>query len=577
MANQCFYEFGRFRLDPAGRVLYRGDKAIPLSPKAADALLLLVQKAGNVVKKEELLKEVWQDAFVEEGSLTRTIFLLRKALADGSNGQEYIVTVSKRGYRFVAKVTETGAQPQPTTSGKLMLAVLPFENLSNDVQQEYFNDGLTEEMITQLSRLNPGRLGVIARTSAMRYKGTKKSIREIGGELGVAYVLEGSVRREAGRVRIAAQLIQVSDETHVWAENYERSLDDILKLQSEVALAIAREVRVKLTPREERRLAAAQQVSPEAYEAYLKGRHWWNKRTEDGMRKSIAHYEEAIQRSPEYAVAYAGIADSFVMLACRGMVPAKETFRKAKGAARKALDLDSELGEAHGSLAHVRLHDWDWQGLEKDFQRSLELDPAQAIVYYWYAEFLMSMGRPDEAIATAQKAYQIDPLSPVVGSSAAMILYLARKYDQAVAVLQSAQEISPHHFLPHMRMGLVRIQQRKYKQAIQELEIAVRLADQSTETSAALAMAYAAAGKTKQAQGIVAELENLSRTRYVLPYNIAKIYAAAANTEKAFAWLQKAYDEGNPDLIELNSEPIFDSVRNDPRFAELMQRIGWKM
>jgi len=530
-----------------------------------------------VVKKEELLKQVWQDAFVEEGSLSRTIFLLRKALKEGGDGREYIATVSKRGYRFVAKVTETGAQPQLSASGKLMLAVLPFENLSNDAQQEYFNDGLTEEMITQLSRLNTDRLGVIARTSAMRYKGAKKSIREISGELGVAYVLEGSVRREAGRVRIAVQLIQASDETHVWAENYERSLGDILKLQSEVAFAIAREVRVKLTPRQERRLAAVQEVSPEAYEAYLKGRHLWNKRTEDGMRKSIAHYEEAIQWHPEYAIAYAGIADSYVMLACRGMMPAKETFRKAKTAARKALDLESELGEAHGSLAHVRLHDWDWQGLEKDFQRALELNPAQAIVYYWYGEFLMSMGRPEEAIAMTQKAYQIDPLSAVVGSSLAMILYLARRYDQAAAVLQKAHEISPDHFLPHMRMGLVRLQQHKYDNAIRELEIAVLLADKSTETLAALAMTYAAARKTKHAQGIIDELEKVSRTRYVLPYNIAKIYAAAGNKESVFEWLEKAYNEGNPDLIELNSEPIFDGVRSDQRFARLMQRIGWKL
>lgn len=577
MANRGFYEFGPFRLDPTGRVLYRGNQVIPLPLKAADTLLLLVQRAGNVVKKEELLKQVWQDTFVEEGSLTRTIFLLRKALEDSGKGREYIATVSKRGYRFVAKVRDTAAPSQPSASGKLMLAVLPFENLSNDAPQEYFNDGLTEEMITQLSRLNPDRLGVIARASAMRYKGAKKSIREIGAELGVAYVLEGSVRREAGRVRIAAQLIQVFDETHVWAESYEQNLGDILKLQSEVARAIAREVRVKLTPREDRRLAAAQEVSPEAYEAYLKGRHLWNKRTEDGMRKSIAHYEEALQRHPEYAMAYAGIADSYVMLACRGMMPAKETFRKAKAAARKALDLDSELGEAHGSLAHVRLHDWDWQGLEKDFQRALELNPAEAIVYYWYGEFLMSMGRPEEAIAMTQKAYQIDPLSPVVGSSLAMILYLARRYEQAATVLQKAHEITPDHFLPHMRMGLVRIQQHQYETAIRELKVAVRLADQSTETLAALAMAYAAAGKTKPAQGIIDELEKMSRTRYVLPYNIAKIYAAAANVEKVFEWLERAYDEGNPDLIELNSEPVFDGVRSDRRFAGVMRRIGWKV
>ncbi len=576
MPDRCFYEFGPFRLDPSGRVLFRGAQAVPLPPKAGDVLVLLLQRAGDVVAKDELLKQVWHDAFVEDGSLTRTISVLRGILGAGRNGQQYIATVSRRGYRFAAPVTQAGPQPRASIPGKLMLAVLPFENLSEERTQEYFNDGLTEEMITQLSRLNPERLGVIARTSAMKYKGTKKSIKEIGAELGVAYVLEGSVRRALGRVRIAAQLIQVRDETHLWAQTYERSLIDILKLQSEVARAIAREIRVKLTAREERRLAASRAVSPQAYEAYLKGRHLWNRRTEDGMRKSIAHYEQAIRLYPQYAMAYAGVADSYVMLACRGMVPAKDTFRKAKEAARKAIDLDSELGEAHGSLAHVRLHDWDWEGLEADFERALDLNPAQAIVYYWYGEFLMSRGRPEEAIAVTQKAQQTDPLSPVIGSSLAMILYLARRYDQAAVVLERTREINPDHFLPHLRMGLIRIQQRKYDEAILELQTAVSLADQSTETLAALAMAYAAAGKKKPARQILAKLQQLAGKRYVLPYNVAKIHAAGADRDKAFEWLERAYEGGNPDLIELNSEPIFDGLRGEPKFSDLMRRIGWE-
>lgn len=576
MTDRCFYEFGPFRLDPSGRVLFRGAQAVPLPPKAGEVLVLLLQRAGDVVAKDELLKQVWHDAFVEDGSLTRTISVLRRILGEGRNGQQYIATISRRGYRFAAQVTQAGPQPRASIPGKLMFAVLPFENLSGDRTQAYFNDGLTEEMITQLSRLNPERLGVIARTSAMRYKGTKKSIKEIGAELGVAYVLEGSVRRALGRVRIAAQLIQVRDETHLWAQTYERSLIDILKLQSEVARAIAREIRVKLTPREERRLAATSALSPQAYEAYLKGRHLWNRRTEDGMRKSIAHYEQAIRLYPQYAMAYAGIADSYVMLACRGMVPAKDTFRKAKEAARKAIDLDGELGEAHGSLAHVRLHDWDWEGLEADFERAIDLNPAQAIVYYWYGEFLMSRGRPEEAIAVTQKAQQTDPLSPVIGSSLAMILYLARRYDQAAVVLERTREVNPDHFLPHLRMGLIRIQQRKYDEAILELKTAVSLADQSTETLAALAMAYAAAGKKKPAQQILARLQQLAGKRYVLPYNVAKIHAAGADRDKAFEWLERAYEGGNPDLIELNSEPIFDGLRGEPRFSDLMRRIGWE-
>ena len=571
------YGFGRFRLESPGGLLSREGQPVPLPPKVAQTLLLLVEHAGEVIEKEELLKKVWHDAFIEEGSLTRTISVLRKALDDGVDGQEYIVTLSKRGYRFVAAVEVIAKSPAWSANEKLMLAVLPFENLGGDPEQDYFSDGLTEEMITQLSRLNPERLGVIARTSAMMFKGTKKRIADIGRELGVAYVLEGSVRRAGNRIRVSAQLILVSDETHVWAENYDRSLGDVLKLQSDVARAIAGEIQVKLTPHVESRLAEATAVSAEAYEAYLRGRHSWNMRTEDGMRKSIAYYEAAVGLHPDYGMAYAGIADSYVMLACRGMAPAKDTFQKARAAARKAIDLDSGLGEAHGSLAHVRLHDWDWEGLEKDFQRAIELDPSQAIVYYWYGEYLMSMGNPEAAIAVTEKARQMDPLSPVIAASLGMILYLARKYDQALNVLERSQEINPNHFLPHLRMGLVYVQTRDFERAIAELKGAVRLAGQSTETQAALALAYAAAGKTRLAQQIIGQLEKLPPRRYVLPYNIAKIHAAAGDKETAFRWLAKSYNEGSPDLIELNSEPVFDKLRDDPRFSDLMRRVGWNV
>ncbi len=570
-----YYEFGPFRLDAGARLLSRGEQTVPLPPKVAETLLVLVQKAGEVVAKQELLDRVWPDTFIEEGSLARTISVLRKTLADAADGQEFIATLSKRGYRFTAKVTacEEGAA---TPAGKIMLVVLPFDDLSGEKGEEYFNDGLTEEMITQLSRLNPERLGVIARTSSMRYKGTHKGIREIGAELGVGFVLEGSVRRAGERVRIAAQLIQVSDETHVWAESYERDLGDILKLQSEVARAIARQIQVKLTPREERRLAAAQSVAPEAYEAYLKGRHLWNKRTEDGMRRSIALYEEALRSCPDYAAAYSGIADSYVMLACRGIAPAKETFLKAKVAARRAIAIDDELGEAHGSLAHVRLHDWDWEGLERDFERAIALNPANAIVYYWYAEFLMTRDRPADAIAMAERAHRLDPLSPVIGASLSMIYYLARQFERSEDIAEKTRDLNPDHFLPRLRLGLVRIQQRRFDLAIPEVELAVRLSGGSTEAQSELAAAYFAAGRTRDAFALLNELEKPGG-RYVLPYNIAKVYALANDRDQAFAWLEKSYEQGIADLIELNSEPMFDNIRSDPRFTDLMRRVGWSV
>ena len=577
MAAGGRYEFGHYRLDVRAHLLLRNGRRVVLTPKAVDLLAALVEAQGEPVGKQELLHRVWPDAVVEEGSLTSHISLLRRVLAEGAGGRQFIETLPKRGYRFVGPCAAMAQPAAATGAGRRMLVVLPFENLSGGGRHDYFSEGLTEEMISQLARLSPEQLGVIARTSAMQYKSTTKTAQQIGQELGVSHLLEGSVRRSGERVRITAQLIRVSDATHLWAEGYERSLHDILALQAEVARAIAREIQIKLTVGVQHRLDRVAAIDPEAHEAYLRGRHLWNRRTEEGMRNSIAQYEEAIRRHPDYAMAYAGVADSYVMLACRGMVSAKETFRKARAAARKALELDAELGEAHGSLAHVRLHDWDWEGLDRDFLRAIELHPAQPIVYYWYGEFLMSMGRPEEAVAMTRRAQQADPLSPVIAASLAMILYLARQYDEAVKVLQRAQEIDPSHFLPHLRMGLVRLQQKGYPEAIRELQTAARLANHSTETLAALGTGYAMAGMSGEAHRIVAQLQASQAEHYVLPYNIAKIYAAACDKERTLEWLERAYQEGNPDLIELNSEPVFDGLRGEPMFSELMRRIGFRV
>jgi TolB-like protein/Tfp pilus assembly protein PilF len=571
------YEFRQYRLDTRARLLFRNGKRVVLTPKAVDLLIALVEAQGQPVGKQELLRRVWPDTVVEEGSLTSHIFLLRRVLGEGADGQQFIETIPKRGYRFVGPCAHVAPLAPAAGAERLMLVVLPFENLSGGRKHDYFSEGLTEEMISQLARLSPEQLGVIARTSAMQYKSTTKTAQQIGQELGVSHLLEGSVRRSGERVRITAQLIRVSDATHLWAEGYERSLHDILALQAEVARAIAREIQIKLTVGAQQRLDRVAALDPAAHEAYLRGRHLWNRRTEEGMRNSIAEYEEAIRRHPDYAMAYAGVADSYVMLACRGMVSAKETFRKARAAARKALELDGELGEAHGSLAHVRLHDWDWEGLDRDFLRAIELHPAQPIVYYWYGEFLMSMGRPEEAIAMTRRAQQADPLSPVIAASLAMILYLARKYDEAVKVLQRAQEIDPDHFLPHLRMGLVCLQQKRYPEAIRELQTAAQLANHSTETLAALGTGYAMAGMTGEAHRIVEQLQASQAEHYVMPYSIAKIYAASGDKDRTFDWLERAYQEGTPDLIELNSEPVFDGLRGEPKFSDLMRRIGFRV
>ncbi len=438
-----FFDFGRFRLDSVERVLLADSHPVALTPKAIETLLELLKNSGHILEKDELLKRVWPDTFVEEGTLVQNISTLRKVLGEAPDGSAYIETIPRRGYRFAGAVhntdfvplTEGNFPPVPVVTTrragrpgwivglaiaavslvtlfllreriwprpdpapkKILLAVLPFENLSGDSQQEYFSSGLTEEMITQLGNLEPNRLGVIARTSAMQYKGARKDTRQIRRELGVDYILEGSVRREGDRVRITAQLIQVKDQTHLWAKDYDRNLRDILALQSDVASSIAREIKLKLTSEETARLANIPALNPDAYELYLKGRYFWNKRTEDGFIRAIKYFEQATVLDPNYAQPYAGSADAYALL---GSMPNFEISRgeampKAKAAALKALQLNDSLAEAHTSLAFVEMqYEWDWPGSEKEFERALELNPNYATAHQWYAVWLVAKGRP---------------------------------------------------------------------------------------------------------------------------------------------------------------------------------------
>jgi TolB-like protein/Tfp pilus assembly protein PilF len=576
MATRGQYEFGPYHLDADGHALFRNGDRVPLTPKALDVLITLVMAQGNAVAKDDLLRAVWPTTIVEQGSLTSHISQLRKALGE-LGSQQFIETLPKRGYRFVGPLKSVSRLSNEAIPTRVMLVVLPFENLTQDEEKhDYFSDGLTEEMITQLARLSPKQLAVIARTSSMHYKSTTKSVGQIGQELGVSHVLEGSVRRVGSRARISAQLIRVSDECHVWAQSYERSLNDVLALQAEVARAIAREVQIKLTSHEQTRLDLDnnRSIDSQAHELYLRGRHFWYKRTEDGMRNSIEFFEEAIRHDPSYAPAYHGISDAHTMLACRGIVPAAEAFHKAKTAARQALRIEPELGEGYASLAHVRLHDWDWVGLEEDFTRSIEFNPGHAITHYWYAEYLMAMGRCEEAVARVQHSQQWDPINAALYASVGMILYLAHRYDEALAVLRQGVEIDRTHYVLHLRMGLVYQQKRVPKRAIAAMRRAVTLSESGTEALAGLAQSYASAGYDAAARRIVRKL-NGSENRYVSPYNIARIYGSLAEPDRALEWLERAYEEHNPDLIEVTREPTLQCLHGNAKFRELTRRIGW--
>jgi TolB-like protein/tetratricopeptide (TPR) repeat protein len=576
MAPGRQYEFGAYRLDEQGPMLFRDGERVALPPKVVELLVALVQVAGTMLTREQLLQHLWPNAVVEEGSLTSHISLLRRALAAGGNGRELIETVPRRGYRFVASVRRAGPDTPAGGDRRDMLVVLPFENLTSGDKYDYFSDGLTEEMITELARLSPERLGVIARTSAMQFKSTTKNIRQIGGELGVSHVLEGSVRRAGERIRVTAQLIRVSDETHLWAQSYERGLHDVLEVQAEVARAVAREIRIKLTPHDEQRLHPEKRrpVNPQAHELYLRGRHFWYRRTEEGMRKSIECFEAALRYDPGFAAAFDGISDAHTMLACRGITPVAESFHKAKAAARQSVRIEPELGEGYASLAHVRLHDWDWVGLESDFRRSMELDPGYAIAHYWYAEYLMAMGRTAEALARVQHSWELDPLNSVINASVGMIHYLAHDYDGALVALRRGLEVDPTHYVSHLRVGLACLQKNLANEAIDAMRQAVKHSGGSTEALAGLAQAHGVAGDAPAMAKLVEELGENGH-RYVSPYNVARMYGAMGDKQRALEWLERAYQEHNPDLIELAREPSFASLRSDAKFRELMSRIGW--
>jgi len=570
--------FGAYRLDAESLTLSREGERVTLPPKAAELLTVLVESAGRVLTREHLLQRLWPDTVVEDGSLTSHISLLRKALGKRADGQEFIETLSKRGYRFAASVEPIASHAQDSASRRTMLVVLPFENFtSGEEKYDYFSDGLTEEMITELARLSPARLGVIARTSAMQFKSTTKTVSQIGRDLGVSHILEGSVRRAGERVRITAQLIRVSDESHLWAQSYERSLHDVLEVQVEVSRAVAREVQIELTPDEQGRLdiEKTRPVNSHAYESYLRGRHFWYWRTEEGIRKSIDCFEEALRYDPSFAAAYDGISDAHTMLACRGMTPAHESFHKAKAAARHAVRLQPTLGEGYASLAHVRLHDWDWIDLESDFRKALELDPGYAIAHYWYAEYLMAMGRTREAVDRAEHARTLDPLNSAINASVGMIRYLAHDYDGALLALHRGLEIDPTHYVSHLRVGLVFLQKNLPREAIDAMRQAVTHSKRSTEALAGLAQAYAVAGDELAMEKTVGEFAECA-DRYVSPYNVARIYAAIGEKARALEWLELAYREHNPDLIELTREPSFISLHSEGKFLELVQRVGWR-
>jgi TolB-like protein/Tfp pilus assembly protein PilF len=562
--------FGNFQLDLQSGELRRGAARISLQPQPFRVLSLLAAHAGRLVSREEIREQVWpRDTFVDfEQGLNYCIKQIREALGDDARSPRFIETRPRLGYRFIANVEP----PAPAASERLMLAVLPFDDLSGDEQQEFFADGLTEEMIAQLSRLNADRLGVIARTSTMRYKRTDKSIDVISRELGVSYVLEGSVRRAGRRVRVTAQLIQSSDQSHVWADSYERNLDDMLDLQCEVARAIAQEIQVKLTPNEQARLARRRPVSPEAHDAYLRGCYFWNKRTRDSLAKSVASYQHAIALDSQYAAAHAGLADCYLRQLDSNYLSPHEALPLASASARRALEIDDSLAEAHTSLGHHAFHEFDWAASERSFTRAIELNAGYVTAHYYYANFLVAMGRPDEGVVEAHRAIELDPVAIPVLLNGAFVFHLARRHGEARALAERALELDPDFIHVHHHLGLVHEQMGSHPEAIAAF---TRALGRGPGTVASLGRVYGLAGMRAEALKCLNELEERSANEYVSPYDIALVAAGLGDLDLAFTWLEKAFAERSSGLAFLKSDPRLDALHGDERFAALARRMNF--
>jgi serine/threonine-protein kinase len=452
------------------------------------------------------------------------------------------------------------------------LAVLPLRDLSGDPEQEYFADGMTEALITDLAKI--AALRVTSRTTAMQYKGSRKSLAEMGREMNVDAVVEGSVLRSGNRVRITAQLIHLDTDRHLWAESYERDLSDIVSLQGEVARAIAQGIRIKLTPQERSRLSVTRPVQPEAYEAFLRGRYFWNKFNKEGLTRAIEYFYEAVEQDPDYAPGYLGLAASFSVAGEAGLRP-HQSFPMAREAALKALALDDGLAEAHTTLATVTyLYDWNWSAAESEYLRALELNAGEALTHAFYARFLAAMGRMDDAIGEAEKAHELDPLSLIANSSFGIVLYYARRFAEAIHHLQKVIEIDPGFFVARHYLARAYERTSKLDEALGEFLTAVEHSRGHSRSMAALGYAYAALGRRDDANEVLSDLRELSKKKRVSPYAMAELFVSLGETDHAFAWLDKALAAHEAWLVYINVEPWLDPVRADPRFRELVAKLG---
>ena len=617
--------FGAFEVDLRAGELRKQGLKVRLQERPFQILSFLLENPGDVVTREELRKHLWpEDTFVDfDHSVNTAINKLRDALGDSAENPRFIETLPRHGYRFIVSV-DYGAAGQDRRIGRVRgersegrrwlaavaifvvavillfetlvalniaslrdwllgstaqpkiesIAVLPFENLSGDPDQEYFADGMTEELITDLGKISA--LRVISRTSVMRYKETKKTVPEIGRELSADTIVESAVRSSGGRVRITAQLIDARTDRHLWAQTYERNMGDVLAMQRDVALAIAREVQAELTPQEQTRFARARPVNPEAYELYLRGRYEWNKRTTEGLYRGLDYFQRAVRVDPRYALAYSGVADSYSILGNNAFLPGAEVYPKAKTAALKALELDEDLPEAHTSLGVVLFdYDRDREAALKEFRAAIELNPNYATAHHFYANALVMMGRVQQAIPEIELARRLDPLTARTNANVGYVLYFARQYDRALSESLKAVELDPNDRHSHTALGLIYLQKRMNREALIEFQKSASLSTGPRFGLGILALGYAATGNRNEAMETLEKAKQLWEGEYVSPYRIASIYAVLGEKDEAFKWLEKGVAEYDGQMDCLKMDPIVDPLRSDPRFQAILRRMNF--
>ncbi|MCX5801031.1 MAG: protein kinase [Candidatus Eisenbacteria bacterium] len=477
-----------------------------------------------------------------------------------------------RGIAEKLRLAESGEGGEARHLGP-SIAVLPFRDMSPQGDQDYFCEGMAEELINGLAQVEG--LRVVARTSAFQFKGKNLDVRKIGEQLDVGTVLEGSVRKAGNRVRVTAQLVSVTDGYHLWSEKYDREMEDVFSIQDEISLAIVEKLKVRLLGEEKDRLLKRYTKNLDAYNLYLQGRWMWNRRTEEGLKKAIGYFRQAIEKDPNYALAYAGLASTYVVLPEHAVIPPKEMISEAEGAARKALELDPTLGEAHAVLGMIKSEvEWDWAGAEREFKRAIELDPSNPTAGHWHSHLLRHRGRLDEALAEIKRAQELDPLSLVISSNVGEVLYYLRQYDEAIAQYKKTLELDPNFAVAHSCLGSVYAAQGRFDEAIAESQKARALLGSSPFGLSELGYAYARSGNKGEAARILNELLGLSKQAYSVSSGIALVYCGLGDKDKAFEWLEKAYQKREGGFLYLKMDPAWDGLRSDARFSELLKKMG---